>query len=79
MNHDIILDEEKQMGGCNQHTQIKFTKIQGLGNDYLFIEDFDNNIKDPTKLSRNMSERHFGVGDGIILFKKSDAAKLSKF
>ncbi len=47
---------------------ITFTKMHGLGNDYLFIEQFDSLIEDPAELSRQMSERHLGVGaDGIIL------------
>ncbi|MCX5770228.1 MAG: diaminopimelate epimerase [Candidatus Hydrogenedentes bacterium] len=45
-----------------------FTKMHGLGNDYLFIEAFDREIDNPPELSRRMSHRHLGVGaDGIIL------------
>jgi len=47
---------------------IEFTKMHGLGNDYLFIEGTKHPIEDPADLSRRMSERHLGVGaDGIIL------------
>ena len=47
---------------------IAFTKMHGLGNDYLFIEAFDKQIEDAPELSRRMSHRHLGVGaDGIIL------------
>ena len=54
---------------------MKFTKMHGLGNDYLFIEDFDEKIKDPEELSTKMSDRHFGIGsDGIILIQKSEIA-----
>ncbi|MBX7256976.1 MAG: diaminopimelate epimerase [Candidatus Hydrogenedentes bacterium] len=47
---------------------IEFTKLHGLGNDYLFIEDAKHRIDDPAELSRKMSHRHLGAGaDGIIL------------
>jgi len=47
---------------------ITFTKMHGLGNDYLFIEALDSEIDNPPELSRQMSHRHLGVGaDGIIL------------
>lgn len=51
---------------------MKFIKMQGTGNDYIFIEDFDDKIANPNKLSIILSSRHFGVGgDGIVLIKKS--------
>jgi len=47
---------------------ISYTKLHGLGNDYLFIESEKNKIADPAELSRQMSHRHLGAGsDGIIL------------
>ena len=47
---------------------IEFTKLHGLGNDYLFIDAARFPIDDPAELSRQMSHRHLGVGsDGIIL------------
>ena len=47
---------------------IPFTKMHGLGNDYLFIDAARHPIDDPAELSRRMSERHLGAGsDGIIL------------
>lgn len=47
---------------------ITYTKMHGLGNDYLFIESAKNPIADPAELSRRMSHRHLGAGsDGIIL------------
>lgn len=49
-------------------TDIAFTKMHGLGNDYLFIEGEKHAIADPAALSRAMSHRHLGAGaDGIIL------------
>ncbi len=47
---------------------IAYTKMHGLGNDYLFIEGERNRIENPGELSRRMSHRHLGAGaDGIIL------------
>jgi len=47
---------------------IRFTKMHGCGNDYLFLEAFDAPIDDPSALAVDMSDRHTGVGaDGIIL------------
>ncbi|PCJ65378.1 MAG: diaminopimelate epimerase [Candidatus Hydrogenedentota bacterium] len=53
---------------------ITFTKMHGLGNDYLFIEtDKNSPIDDPAALSKAMSHRHLGAGsDGIILIMPSD-------
>jgi diaminopimelate epimerase len=49
---------------------IEFTKLHGLGNDYLFIETAKYPIADPPALSRAMSHRHLGAGaDGIILIE----------
>lgn len=47
---------------------IPFTKLHGLGNDYLFIDADKHPVADPATLSRDMSHRHLGAGaDGIIL------------
>ena len=55
---------------------MKFTKMQGAGNDYVFI-DARSIEADWASLSRRMSDRHFGVGgDGIILILPSDVADL---
>lgn len=54
---------------------MKFTKMQGLGNDYLYINCFEEKVKNPYELSIKMSDRHFGVGsDGIILIMPSEVA-----
>lgn len=54
---------------------MKFSKIHGLGNDYIYINDLDNKIKSPNKLSKLLSDRHLGIGaDGIILLLKSNVA-----
>jgi diaminopimelate epimerase len=55
---------------------MKFTKMHGAGNDYIYI-DARNMDEDWPALSRAMSDRHFGVGgDGIILILESDIADL---
>ena len=54
---------------------MKFTKMHGLGNDYIYIDctKNKNNIETPGELSKTISDRHFGIGsDGIILICDSD-------
>ena len=54
---------------------MKFTKMQGLGNDYIYINQDEEKIDDYSKLSVLLSKRHFAVGaDGIITISKSDKA-----
>ena len=54
---------------------MKFTKMHGLGNDYVYINCFEENVDDPAGLAEVMSDRHFGVGgDGIILICPSRIA-----
>ncbi len=52
-----------------------FTKMQGAGNDYIYVNGFAERIENPEKLARFLSDRHFGVGaDGLIILAKSDVA-----
>lgn len=54
---------------------MKFTKMQGCGNDYIYINCFEENVTDPAALAVRLSDRHFGIGgDGIVLIKPSDCA-----
>jgi len=54
---------------------VKFTKMHGAGNDYIYIDGFAQTVRNPADLARRMSDRHFGVGaDGLILVLPSDAA-----
>ena len=54
---------------------MKFTKMQGIGNDYIYINCFEETVTDPCKLSKRISDRHFGIGsDGLILILPSDVA-----
>ncbi|HOP62091.1 MAG TPA: diaminopimelate epimerase [Spirochaetota bacterium] len=52
---------------------MKFTKMHGAGNDYIYIEDLKGEIKKPSQLAVEMSNRNFGIGsDGLILIMKSE-------
>ena len=54
---------------------IKFTKMHGLGNDYVYIDAIHQKIENESSLAQFVSNRHFGVGsDGLILICKSDVA-----
>ena len=54
---------------------MKFTKMQGLGNDYVYVNCFQEKIEEPSELARKISDRHFGVGsDGLIMINPSDKA-----
>ena len=54
---------------------MKFTKMQGLGNDYVYVNCFKEKIDNPSELARRISDRHFGVGsDGLIMINPSDKA-----
>ncbi|MCS7032838.1 MAG: diaminopimelate epimerase [Phycisphaerae bacterium] len=55
---------------------MRFTKLHGCGNDYLYVDCFHQPVPpDPSELARRMSNRHFGVGsDGLILVLPSDRA-----
>ena len=49
--------------------------MQGLGNDYVYVNCFREKIADPSRLAVKISDRHFGVGsDGLILINPSDKA-----
>lgn len=54
---------------------MKFTKMQGLGNDYVYVNCLEEMVPDPEETARLVSDRHFGVGsDGLILICPSKAA-----
>ena len=51
---------------------MKFTKMQGIGNDYVYVNCFEETVKNPAAVARYVSDRHFGIGsDGLILIKPS--------
>ena len=54
---------------------MKFIKMQGAGNDYIYVDCTKKLLKNPSKTAIKVSERHFGIGsDGMILIKSSDKA-----
>lgn len=55
--------------------KLPFTKMEGTGNDYIYINGFIEQIHNPEELARKMSDRHFGVGgDGLVLILPSAVA-----
>ena len=53
----------------------EFTKMHGIGNDYIYINCFEKELENPGKLSIEMSKRHFSVGaDGIVMICRSEIA-----
>lgn len=54
---------------------MKFTKMQGLGNDYVYVNCFEEKVENPSELAVKVSDRHFGIGsDGLILIRPSEVA-----
>ncbi|MDD6480706.1 MAG: diaminopimelate epimerase [Lachnospiraceae bacterium] len=54
---------------------MKFTKMEGCGNDYVYVNLFEEEIENPEKLSIAVSDRHFGIGsDGLITIGPSEKA-----
>lgn len=54
---------------------MRFTKMHGLGNDYVYVNAFEEQVDDPRALAIAMSDRHFGIGsDGLVLICPSETA-----
>ena len=54
---------------------MRFTKMQGIGNDYVYVNCFQEKVEDPSAAAVHVSDRHFGVGsDGLILICPSEVA-----
>ena len=54
---------------------MKFTKMHGIGNDYVYVNCFEETVENPSAVARYVSDRHFGIGsDGLILIKPSEVA-----
>lgn len=54
---------------------MKFSKMHGLGNDYIFIQNMNEGLQNPAILARKICDRHFGIGsDGLVLIMSSDVA-----
>lgn len=54
---------------------MKFTKMHGIGNDYIYVNCMKETVENPSKLAVKLSDRHFGIGsDGLILIRPSKKA-----
>ena len=54
---------------------MRFTKMQGAGNDYVYVNCFEETVEDPAAAAVAVSHRDYGVGsDGLVLICPSDAA-----
>ncbi len=54
---------------------MKFTKMEGCGNDYVYVDCTKNELANPKEIAVKVSDRHFGIGsDGLILIKSSESA-----
>ncbi|MBI3326696.1 MAG: diaminopimelate epimerase [Nitrospinae bacterium] len=54
---------------------MRFVKMHGIGNDYIYVDGFRESVQEPEKLAVRISDRHFGVGgDGLILIMPSETA-----
>ena len=54
---------------------MEFTKMHGLGNDYVYVNCFAETVESPAELAKMVSNRHFGIGsDGLILIEGSEIA-----
>lgn len=54
---------------------MRFTKMQGLGNDYVYVNCLEEKVEDPPAVARFVSDRHFGIGaDGLIMICPSEVA-----
>lgn len=55
--------------------KLHFTKMHGAGNDYIYVNCFIQNIPEPERVAKIVSDRHFGIGsDGLVLIMPSDTA-----
>ena len=55
--------------------QDEIYKMQGLGNDYVYVNGFEERIENPSEMAVKVSNRNFGVGsDGLILINPSEKA-----
>src|SRR5687767_4581508 len=62
---------------ATQTTQrpLKFTKMHGIGNDYVYVDGFKERVDDPARVAQQVADRHFGIGgDGLILILPSEKA-----
>lgn len=75
LNQKSAADDNTARCQPDEDKKLKFTKMHGIGNDYIYFNCFEENIADPNKLSQLVSNRHTGIGgDGIVMIMPSDVA-----
>jgi diaminopimelate epimerase len=66
----VSFHEESPEGSITILEAMKFTKMHGIGNDYIYVDGFTETVPDPPALARRLSDRHRGVGgDGLIILR----------
>ena len=75
-NNSVSRSMKTATGSRNgERKEMKFTKMQGCGNDYIYVNCFEENVQDPSDLAVKLSDRRYGIGsDGLILIEPSDRA-----
>lgn len=78
-NHNFFFIMEKyqtpRRPAPAERTDMKFTKMHGIGNDYVYVNCFRETVRRPSEVARFVSDRHFGIGsDGLILIKPTPLA-----
>ena len=69
------INDWKDSGAAAEGMNMNFTKMQGIGNDYVYVDCTRESVKDPSALARRVSDRHFGIGsDGLVLILKGEKA-----
>ena len=67
--------EEKKRNAREKEKTYEITKMQGIGNDYVYVNCLQETIENPSELAKKISDRHYGVGsDGLIMINPSDKA-----
>lgn len=70
----------KQTDSIKMSSTIHFTKMQGAGNDYIYVNTLLYKVQDPETASRKLSDRHFGIGsDGLVLIGAPSDPKTADF
>ena len=55
--------------------ELSFAKMHGIGNDYIYVNCMDQEIDQPERVAKIVSDRHFGIGsDGLVLILPSERA-----
>lgn len=71
INRESKVNNVRRDGGFG----MEFTKMHGIGNDYVYVNDLGGEIVNPEAIAAFISDRHFGIGsDGLILVRPSDKA-----